>query len=271
MKILLNLLPARLIRIAGRLQFRFPILRKPINFIGQSLSGKGVIQRGAGKGLRFDARGCNPGYLAGTSEPLEQDLILEYSVSGAVVYDIGANAGFYATIAARLVGATGTVYAFEPTPELAVRARSNAALNGLDNLEVIEAAVSQQDGTVNFRVGPSHVNNSIASSVPDENTIRVQSVRLDTFVASHRAPSLLLIDAEGAEMEVLESGLETISRCRPVIMVEVHWLGPSFIDYFEQTLKPLGYLGSTYDGKPLCSEQVRYHALLVPDRLGLDN
>jgi hypothetical protein len=72
-------------------------------------------------------------------------------------------------------------------------------------------------------------------------------------------------------MEVLESGLETISRCRPVIMVEVHWLGPSFIDYFEQTLKPLGYLGSTYDGKPLCSEQVRYHALLVPDRLGLDN
>jgi hypothetical protein len=51
----------------------------------------------------------------------------------------------------------------------------------------------------------------------------------------------------------------------------VHWLGPSFIDYFEQTLKPLGYLGSTYDGKPLCSEQVRYHALLVPDRLGLDN
>jgi hypothetical protein len=72
-------------------------------------------------------------------------------------------------------------------------------------------------------------------------------------------------------MEVLESGLETISRCRPVIMVEVHWLGPSFIDYFERTLKPLGYLGSTYDGKPLCSEPVRYHALLVPDRLGLDN
>jgi hypothetical protein len=110
-------------------------------------------------------------------------------------------------------------------------------LNGLDNLDVIEAAVSKQDGTVNFRVGPSHVNNSITSSVVGENTIPVQSVRLDTFVASHRAPSLLLIDVGGAEIEVLESGLETISRCRPVIKVEVHWLGPSFIDYFRTDLK----------------------------------
>jgi FkbM family methyltransferase len=70
-------------------------------------------------------------------------------------------------IAARLVGATGTVYAFEPTPELAARVPSNAAMNGLDNMDVIEAAVSQRDGMVSFRIG-STLTNSIAEGVVDE-------------------------------------------------------------------------------------------------------
>jgi Methyltransferase FkbM domain len=100
-----------------------------------------------------------------------------------------------------------------------------------------------------------------------KNIIRVVSVRLDRFVTSRRAPTLLLVDVEGAEIQVLESGLETISRYRPIIMVEVHWLGASFIDFFERELQPLGYIASTYDGKPLRSDPVRYHALLVPKRV----
>ena len=71
MKFLLKILPASVIRAAGKLQFRFPFLKKIINKVGQSLTGEGIIQRGAGKGLYFNATGCNPGFLAGTSEPLE--------------------------------------------------------------------------------------------------------------------------------------------------------------------------------------------------------
>jgi FkbM family methyltransferase len=263
---LLKLLPAPFIRAVGRLQFEFPILRKPINFLGQRLAGRGVIQHGAGRGLRFDARGCNPGYLAGTSEPREQELILRYSTPGMVVYDLGANAGFYAVIAARAVGPAGKVYAFEPTPWLAARARSNAAINALDNVEVIEAAISQRDGTVGFRAGESHVNNAIRNETDpiDQNVITVKSFRLDTFAAGRQPPNLLLIDIEGAEIEALESGLQTISRHRPIMMVEVHWLGTRFIDFFERALAPLGYVASTYDGKSLCPDPVRYHALLVP-------
>ena len=140
-------------------------------------------------------------------------------------------------------------------------------MNGLDNMEVIEAAVSERDGMVSFRIGPSHTKNSIADGVVGENIISVVSVRLDTFVASRRAPTLLLVDVEGTEIQVLESGLETISRYLPIIMVEVHWLGATFIDFFERELQPLGYIASTYDGKPLRSDPVRYHAVLVPKRL----
>src|SRR5580704_13955262 len=96
--LLLKAIPAPLIRAVGRLQFKVPALRRVINLVGHSLAREGIIQRGAGKGLHFNASGCNPGYLAGTSEPLEQELVLNHSPLGGVVYNLGANAGFYAMI-----------------------------------------------------------------------------------------------------------------------------------------------------------------------------
>jgi FkbM family methyltransferase len=243
-----------------------PILREPIGFLGRTIAQEGRIAHGAGKGLWFNARGSNPGYVAGTSEPLEQELVLRYSRPGGVVYDLGANIGFYAVIAARAVGPSGAVFAFEPTPTLAKRAQANGARNALHQLQIIEAAVCMEDGMVEFETSATQLVNSIRriSSLSDRSASLVRSVRLDTFAAQHRPPDLLLIDIEGAEIEALESGLKTISRSRPVIMVEVHALGKQFIDFFDRTLRPMGYEGSTYDGQPLPAESIRYHALLVP-------
>lgn len=263
--LILRLLPSPVIRGAGRLQFKIPALRKLINLVGNGLAGEGVIQRGAGKGLRFNAHGCNPGYLAGTSEPLEQELLLKHSPPGGVVYDLGANAGFYAMIAARAVGPIGSVYAFEPTPTLAARIRDNAARNSFENVHVVEAAISAIDGEINFGVlGPLSVNNSVRADQAAE-TLTVDSMRLDTFCADHRPPDLMLIDIEGSEIEALESGLQMIAQHRPVIMVEVHWLGQKFIDFVNRALVPLRYTAATYLGGPLIFEKSRYHALLVPN------
>jgi FkbM family methyltransferase len=262
--LILRLLPSPVIRAAGRLQFKIPALRKLINLVGHGLAGEGVIQRGAGKGLFFNARGCNPGYLAGTTEPLEQEILLKYSTLGGVFYDVGGNAGFHAMIAARAVGPTGCVYAFEPTPTLAARIRDNAARNSFKNVHVVEAAISQIDGQISFHVlGPLSLLNSVRTDAAAE-TVSVNSIRLNTFSADHRPPDLLLIDVEGSEIEVLESGLEMITRHRPVIMVEVHYLGQTFIDFVHRTLLPLRYTAATYQGGPLVVENKRYHALLVP-------
>ena len=263
--LILRLLPSSVIRSVGRLQFRVPALRKLINLVGHELAGEGMIQRGTGKGILFNARGCNPGYLSGTSEPLEQELLLKHSPAGGVVYNLGANAGFYAMIAARAVGPTGCVYAFEPTPALAARLRDNAARNSFQNVQVVEAAVSAIDGPIGFGiVGPLSVNNSVRTDQGAE-TLTVNSIRLDTFCPKHRPPDLLLIDIEGAEIEALESGLQMITQHRPVIMVEVHWLGQGFIDFFNRALLALRYTATTYQGGPLLCENVRYHVLLVPD------
>jgi FkbM family methyltransferase len=78
-----------------------------------------------------------------------------------VFYDIGANAGFYAIIGARCVGEQGWVYAFEPTPELAERIRYNAEINNFDHVDVVTAAVCDEDGTISFGSEGFDVANSI--------------------------------------------------------------------------------------------------------------
>ena len=260
-----GLLPAPLIRAAGRLQFRLPFLAEPINFLGQLLTRGGVIQRGAGKGLRFNGRGCSPGYIAGTSEPLEQSLISKHLGPGKVFYDVGANAGFYAVIGARAVGTEGQVYAFEPLPALTARIRENAALNSMSHLAVIEAAISARDGHIALGVDSSlSMLNSIGGAVAAKEQVNVQTLRLDTFSADHRPPTLILIDIEGHEIQALEGALQTIATHKPILMIEVHYLGQTFVDFYERNLRPLGYEASTYEGQSLPKEAIRYHALIVP-------
>lgn len=262
--LILRLIPGSAIRFAGQLQFKVPALRPIINGVASLLVRSGTIQRGPGAGLKFNSTGCNPGYLAGTSEPLEQTLVAKYSTPGCVVYDVGANAGFYALLSAKAVGTNGQVFAFEPTPLLATRLRQNADANGFDQIKIVEKAVCDVDGRVGFGiVGDLSVNNSLASSESAE-SLEVEATTLDTFSSNHPAPSLILMDIEGAEVEALKGGLKTISESLPIMMIEVHWLGAKFTDFFNAELMPLGYTLSTYSGDPIPNGPVRYHALLLP-------
>jgi FkbM family methyltransferase len=70
--------------------------------------------------------------------------------AGDVVYDVGANIGWYSLLAARGVGATGEVVAFEPSIVNAACVQENAATNGMGNVTVIPAAVTDRDGWAVF-------------------------------------------------------------------------------------------------------------------------
>ncbi|WP_309716913.1 FkbM family methyltransferase [Armatimonas sp.] len=262
---LLKIIPPSLVRAAGRLQFRFPFLRNIINKVGQSLTGEGTILRGAGQGLYFNSTGCNPGFLVGTSEPLEQEILLRYAKEGKVVYDLGANAGYYVVIAAREVGHMGHVYAFEPTPDLVARIKENVTKNSFENVTVVDAAVTAEDGEVSFGIiGDLSISNSIRFA-ESRDSVRVRALRLDTFVQQNRPPDLMLVDIEGAELAALQGSLQLLAQHKPVVMVEVHWLGQEFLDFLAKSVLPLGYKATTYEGDPLPTGNVRYHALLLPE------
>lgn len=255
---LISLLPANWIRAAGSLQFKLPIVGPLIGLIGRKLiASEGVIKYGIGAGLRFDASGGFAGYLLGTSEPLEQETLARHLKPGDVFYDVGANIGFYSTIAARLVGASGMVYAFEPSPVSAQAVRENAARNGFDNVKVIEAAVSDFTGVARL------VEGRMAAMQRIEAGDGVSVISIDE-VQNLRPASVVMIDVEGGEIEVLRGMLQTIAKHRPVIMCEIHWIADEFFRFHNAELAPLGYEVKTLTGKPFPMTPMRFHVILLP-------
>src|SRR5580698_11236472 len=90
---------SRTIRMPGRLIPKSAIFR---------------IRKGPNKGFKWVAGSSVHSCWLGTYELRKQYQLERRIRPGMTVYDIGANAGFYTLLFSRLVGATRTVYAFEP-------------------------------------------------------------------------------------------------------------------------------------------------------------
>jgi FkbM family methyltransferase len=259
-------LPPDMIRWIGRLQFRIPIAGWIIGWFGNKfLASEGIIRYGVGAGLRFDARGGSSGYLFGTTEPHEQIALAKYLQAGFTFYDIGANVGFFSTLAGRLVGKSGSVYAFEPNPVCVEKVKKNAKLNGFDHVKVVQAAVSSTTGITNFKIGHITGASTIVGNQLNDG-LCVAVVAIDDFIENEKAsgPNLVMIDAEGAEILILEGMHKTILKFRPVIMCEIHWIGDEFKEYFEKNLAGIGYTIKRLDGENWPDGKIRFHAILLP-------
>jgi FkbM family methyltransferase len=158
-------------------------------------------------GLRMELEGAKLRQLAGRHEPVVQDCIAERLRPGGCFIDVGADVGFFSLLAARLAGPGGRVIAIEPVPAHADLIKANATLNRFDNVTIVTAAA----GAVN-RTGAM-----ITAHPP------VPMLTLDGLV-SHLGlppPSMIRIDVEGAEIEVLAGMSDTLWRHHPDILFEI--------------------------------------------------
>ena len=131
-----------------------------------------------------------------------------YFGTGAVLWDVGSNLCLHA-VAAKVVSPATTVCAFEPVAELLARVRSHAALNGA-KIAAFSTALSAVTGETVLRV-PRGASSGRASlhplhDMPDTLTVPVSCVRADELIRDGRipAPTVIKIDVEGAEPEVLD-------------------------------------------------------------------
>jgi FkbM family methyltransferase len=160
------------------------------------------------------------GCWLGSYEHNKQALVAKLVKSGDIVYDVGANVGFYTVLFARLVGPTGSVVAFEPLPRNLRFLRNHVAMNRLKQVRVVDAAVGDLDGESKFADEPTGAMGKLSPT----GTINVSVVSLDALIARQEiaTPSLLKIDVEGAEGAVLR-GAETMLRTiRPTLLVAIH-------------------------------------------------
>lgn len=169
-----------------------------------------------------DAMECQ--WFAGVHLGLPSNVLKKVS-PGDWAIDIGANIGIVTGQLAARVGASGRVWAIEPVFRNSECLRTLRERNGLKMIQTFDVALGPGDGTVTLRLPPP--GNSAVASVTaswinaDEITVPVRS--LDSLVAERRSEgrlSLIKIDVEGYESQVLAGASETLARFRPLLYVE---------------------------------------------------
>ncbi|MEA2709747.1 MAG: hypothetical protein QOF78_2348 [Phycisphaerales bacterium] len=165
-------------------------------------------------------------YLDGTYEGHLQDALVRELKPGQVFWDVGANEGFFTLLAAKLVGDTGTIVAFEAHPDTCNQLRQQVAVNDLRNVTIVQKAVADRSGKMSF---VDDAASTMARLAEARNTraagrmITVDATTLDDSVnCAGKKPTLLKIDVEGAEILVLRGADRLLRECRPTILVELH-------------------------------------------------
>jgi FkbM family methyltransferase len=257
-------LPAALLRRIGRWRWTGPLAR---TFVARSSSWirdhDVVISHGVAAGLWFNAAGANAGYALGTTEPQVQEAVRTIVTPRDVVYDVGANVGFFTVLTARLVGPAGAVIAFEPLPQTATAARRNADLNGFTHVTVLTCAAGRRTGTAKLELREESTWAKLADESTAGPTVDVEIVAIDDLVDAGRIlpPSFVKIDVEGAELDVIEGMRRTIAAYHPVILCEMHGKNAAFASLMES----LGYtVRSLESDLPVAQARWDVHAVATP-------
>jgi FkbM family methyltransferase len=194
-----------------------------------------IVCRRNGLALRLRSNSvlCESLYVGGGFEEAESKLLRRLAKPGMFAVDVGANVGLYSVLFGRVVGRSGHVWSFEPFSPTARYLRENVELNALDNVTVIEKALADKEGVLDFHVFPEgcDVYNSLgavdrpAEEIQAIRTIRVPVTTLDIYAdeAGIQKVDLLKIDVEGAEECVLRGAARLINRSPDVqILAETY-------------------------------------------------
>ncbi len=141
---------------------------------------------------------------------------------GDTMIDVGANIGYFTVSAARAVGPTGRVVAFEPAAATRQLLADNLRLNGLTNVTIRDEALAAARGEVPLYLGPQD-DSGLASLRPlaGSSSTVVQQVPFDEIWNPADRVALVKIDVEGAELATLTGMSALLARDRPDIIVEV--------------------------------------------------
>jgi FkbM family methyltransferase len=135
------------------------------------------------------------------------------------VVDVGANVGAFSLY--QSIGKHAErVIAFEPSPQVFLRLAKNIEINGLKNVQAVNAAVGDKTGVLSFSEGRMSAN----CRVSETGSIKVACVRLDDELRDVPSIDILKIDTEGYETNVLRGASETLKKTRQIAL-ELHYPG----------------------------------------------
>jgi FkbM family methyltransferase len=161
------------------------------------------------------------------------DLARQFVNPGDTIWDIGANVGLFAIAAAQKAGPNGSVIAIEPDPWLAalLERTADAQPSTAASIQILQVAVSNQVGVETFFIAKRNRASSHLAAIPEHSqaggtreTLQVQCITLDSLLNQipnqTPPPTLIKIDVEGSELDLLNGAHRLLSEVRPIIMCE---------------------------------------------------
>ncbi|WP_341862796.1 FkbM family methyltransferase [Gymnodinialimonas sp. 57CJ19] len=178
-----------------------------------SYTHKGVRLRTGPKDIPSAVRGH---IFKGTYEAVEAELVKEVVAPGNKVLEVGTGIGFVSILCAKIAG-EGNVTSYEANPAMGDVIRKNYAENGLQS-DLRMHAVTVNGSPIQFFADA----NVLSSSMIDRNLPTTEiTVESDAMadVMERVAPDVIVMDVEGAEVDLLSSA--DLSDVHSMI-VEVH-------------------------------------------------
>lgn len=166
---------------------------------------------------------------------------------GDVCVDIGAHLGYYTLEMGRRAGATGKVIAIEPMPTFNEVLGKLLRKKKADNVELLQVALGGDGDYVEMGIPKVGNNKQFAyARVMKSDTqyeyleqVKVKNEQGDKLFGQLPRLDFIKCDVEGLEIKVFSSLMETLSRHRPILLVELVNKGER-IRFFD-LLRPLGY------------------------------
>lgn len=161
---------------------------------------------------------------------------------GDTVMDVGANIGIQSLRMSKLVGQGGSVISCEPFTHIRERLQKNIALNRIENIRVINKALSDTSQKLKVNIDPAMWNlgaSTLRSQSQNTGPTEIELIKGDELLTNLNIKRLdfIKIDVEGFEFKVLKGLEESIDRYKPRIVFEydAHYQGDvshSFSDFY---------------------------------------
>jgi FkbM family methyltransferase len=227
-----------------------------------------------------DSRSASAAVYCGLYDYDDMHFLLRFLRAEDSFLDIGANVGIYTLLAASKVS-RGSIHSFEALPQNYQRLQENLKLNGFEQVQTYQIAISDRPGQAQLNLAEGDSKPFIGHETR-ENQITVPTDTLDHLLASKVDHNLTLgkIDIEGAELLAFKGATELLQQQLPKVWILEITDGVRHFGYGKEELVDFlagfgyglyGYCAASNELRPLQLEdqQGKNVLAIAEDALGL--